>query len=112
MSSTKPIRRIAVIGTGVIGASWASLFLAKGLHVVATNIAPNAEAALRNYVEVAWSALERLGLSPGASQSSLEFTTDLAERLPASTSSRRAAPSGLTSKGASMGNSTSCFLPR
>jgi 3-hydroxyacyl-CoA dehydrogenase len=81
MSSTKPIRRIAVIGTGVIGASWASLFLAKGLHVVATNIAPNAEAALRNYVEVAWSALERLGLSPGASQSSLEFTTDLAEAV-------------------------------
>ena len=81
MSNVKPIRRIAVIGTGVIGASWASLFLAKGLHVVATNIAPNAEAALRHYVEVAWSALERLGLSPGASQSSLEFTADLVEAV-------------------------------
>ena len=81
MTSTKPIRRIAVIGTGVIGASWASLFLAKGLQVVATNVAPNAEVALRNYVEVAWPALERLGLAPGASQSSLEFTTDLAEAV-------------------------------
>ena len=36
MTDTKPIRRIAIIGTGVIGASWASLFLAKGLQVVAT----------------------------------------------------------------------------
>jgi len=45
MTDTKPIRRIAIIGTGVIGASWSSLFLAKGLQVVATDIAPNAEAA-------------------------------------------------------------------
>jgi len=29
----------------VIGASWTVLFLAKGLQVVATDIAPNAEAA-------------------------------------------------------------------
>ncbi|WP_311767791.1 3-hydroxyacyl-CoA dehydrogenase NAD-binding domain-containing protein [Burkholderia sp. Bp8963] len=47
MTNPKPIRRIAIIGTGVIGASWAALFLAKGLQVVATDIAPNAETALR-----------------------------------------------------------------
>ena len=29
MTATKPIRSIAIIGTGVIGASWTSLFLAK-----------------------------------------------------------------------------------
>ena len=44
MSNNKPIRRIAIIGTGVIGASWTALFLAKGLDVVATDIAPDAEA--------------------------------------------------------------------
>ena len=49
MSSNKAIRRVAIIGTGVIGASWTSLFLAKGLQVVATDIAPNAEAALRKF---------------------------------------------------------------
>src|SRR5260221_3318463 len=81
MTDTKPIRRIAIIGTGVIGASWTSLFLAKGLQVVATDIAPNAEAALRKFVETAWPALERLGLSPGASQSNLKFTAALAEAL-------------------------------
>src|ERR1700740_1711733 len=44
--SNKPIRRIAIIGTGVIGASWSALFLAKGLEVTATDVAPNAWAAL------------------------------------------------------------------
>src|ERR1700685_3051635 len=74
MSTTKPIRRITIIGTGVIGASWAALYLAKGLEVVATDIAPNAEAALKRFVDAAWPALKRLGLAPGASQSNLSFT--------------------------------------
>src|SRR3954453_23130131 len=81
MTETKPIRRIAIIGTGVIGASWTSLYLAKGLQVVATDVAPNAEAALREFVETAWPALKRLGLSPGASQSNLKFTAALAEAV-------------------------------
>ena len=33
--------QVAIVGTGVIGASWTALFLAKGLHVVATDPAPN-----------------------------------------------------------------------
>jgi 3-hydroxyacyl-CoA dehydrogenase len=77
MSNNKPIRRVAIIGTGVIGASWTALFLAKGLEVVATDPAPNAEAALKRFVEAAWPALKRLGLAPGASQSKLTFTRDL-----------------------------------
>jgi 3-hydroxyacyl-CoA dehydrogenase len=81
MTNTRPIRCIAIIGTGVIGASWTALFLAKGLQVVATDIAPNAEAALRKFVETAWPALTRLGLSPGASQSNLKFTADVAQAL-------------------------------
>jgi 3-hydroxyacyl-CoA dehydrogenase len=77
MSNTKPIRRIAIIGTGVIGASWTALFLAKGLEVVATDVAPDAETALRRFVKAAWPALERLGLAPGAAQSHLTFNGDL-----------------------------------
>src|ERR1700735_2959263 len=74
MSTTKPIRRVTIIGTGVIGASWAALYLAKGLEVVASDIAPNAEAALKRFVDAAWPALKRLGLAPGASLSKLSFT--------------------------------------
>jgi 3-hydroxyacyl-CoA dehydrogenase len=81
MSQHKPIRRVAIIGTGVIGASWASLFLAKGLDVVATDVAPGAEAALRHFVSTAWPALQRLGLAPGASQDRLSFTASLADAV-------------------------------
>jgi 3-hydroxyacyl-CoA dehydrogenase len=78
MFTNKPIRRVAIIGTGVIGASWTALFLAKGLEVVATDVAPNAEAALKRFVDAAWPALKRLGLAPGASQLKVTFTPDLA----------------------------------
>jgi carnitine 3-dehydrogenase len=77
MSNGKPIRRVAIIGTGVIGASWTALFLAKGLDVIATDVAPDAEASLRNFVKAAWPALQRLGLAQGAAQSRLTFTADL-----------------------------------
>jgi 3-hydroxyacyl-CoA dehydrogenase len=83
MTEAKPIRSITIIGTGVIGASWTALFLAKGLQVVATDVAPDAEAALRRFVETAWPALKRLGLSPDASQSNLKFTTALPEAVAA-----------------------------
>jgi 3-hydroxyacyl-CoA dehydrogenase len=81
MTTHKPISRVAIIGTGVIGASWASLFLARGLQVGATDVAPNAEAALKRFVESAWPALKKLGLSPGAAQSKLIFTADLASAV-------------------------------
>jgi 3-hydroxyacyl-CoA dehydrogenase len=81
MSQNKPIRRVAIIGTGVIGASWAALFLAHGLDVVATDVAPGAEAALKRFVAAAWPALQRLGLASGASQSRLSFTAALTEAI-------------------------------
>jgi 3-hydroxyacyl-CoA dehydrogenase len=81
MSSSKPIREVSIVGTGVIGASWAAFFLAKGLDVVATDVAPNAEASLRRFIEDAWPALDRLGLAAGASPMRLVFTADLAEAV-------------------------------
>src|SRR5262247_1302507 len=73
MSLNKPIRRIAIVGTGVIGASWAAQYLARGFDVVATDPAPNAEANLREYVDEAWPALTKIGLSPGAARDRLRF---------------------------------------
>jgi 3-hydroxyacyl-CoA dehydrogenase len=81
MPADKPIRRIAIVGTGVIGASWAALFLAHGLEVIATDPAPNAEENLREYIDNAWSALEQLGLSSGASRERLSFTAKLSDAL-------------------------------
>jgi 3-hydroxyacyl-CoA dehydrogenase len=81
MPQNKPIRRVAIIGTGVIGASWSALFLAHGLDVVATDVAPGAEAALKSFVAAAWPALQRLGLASGASQNRLSFTAVLADAV-------------------------------
>jgi 3-hydroxyacyl-CoA dehydrogenase len=81
MSDHPPIRRVAIIGTGVIGASWAALFLAQGLDVVATDVAPNAEGALRAFVDEAWPALEGLGLASGASRSRLRFEARLEDAV-------------------------------
>jgi 3-hydroxyacyl-CoA dehydrogenase len=81
MAGNKPISQVTIIGTGVIGASWAALFLAKGLDVMATDVAPDAQASLRRFVDGAWPALERLGLTPGASPLRLVFTADLAEAV-------------------------------
>jgi 3-hydroxyacyl-CoA dehydrogenase len=77
MSSDKAIRRIAIVGTGVIGASWAAEFLARGFDVIATDPAPNAEANLRKYIDEAWPALTAMGLSPKASRERLSFTLDM-----------------------------------
>ena len=77
MSLGKPVRRIAIVGTGVIGASWATFYLARGLDVLATDPAPNAEANLRHFVDTAWPALATLGVSPKASPEHLWFTADV-----------------------------------
>ena len=81
MNYDKPVRRIAIVGTGVIGASWAAQYLARGFDVVATDPGPDAEAKLRKYVDDAWPALTAIGLTPGASRERLGFTTDMAQAL-------------------------------
>ena len=81
MVSDKPVRRIAIVGTGVIGASWAAEFLARGFDVVATDPAPNAEANLRKYIDAAWPALTTMGLSKKASRERLNFTADMKKAL-------------------------------
>src|SRR6201990_1432271 len=81
MSYNKPIKRLAIVGTGVIGASWAAEYLARGFDVVATDPGPNAEANLRKYVDEAWKDLTNIGLSKGASRDRLTFTKDSKEAL-------------------------------
>ncbi len=81
MTYDKSIRRIAVVGTGVIGASWAAQYLAHGFDVVATDPGPNAEANLRKYVGEAWEQLDAIGLSPGAARDRLSFTANMNDAL-------------------------------
>ncbi len=70
------ISRVAVLGTGTIGASWAAYFLSRGLSVAASDPAPHAEGFLRHFVANAWPALESLGLARGADPGRLTFHAD------------------------------------
>lgn len=75
------IKRVAVVGTGVIGASWATYFLAQGLDVVASDPMPDAETRLREVVVRLWPTMESIGLAEGASLDRLSFEADLNEAL-------------------------------
>jgi carnitine 3-dehydrogenase len=70
---TQTVQTAAIIGAGVIGASWATAFLARGLDVIATDPAAGAEKELRRTVAAQWDAMEQIGLSPGASPERLRF---------------------------------------
>ena len=72
---------MAIVGTGVIGASGTAYYLSRGFSVVATDPAPNAEASLRKYVDEAWKTLSKNGLSPSASRDRLSFAPSMAQAL-------------------------------
>jgi carnitine 3-dehydrogenase len=80
-ASPTRIRRLAVVGTGVIGSGWAARALANGLDVIAWDPAPGAETRLRAAVANAWPALERVGLKRGASRRRLTFAGNLTDAL-------------------------------
>lgn len=82
-SSNPPaIRRVAIVGAGTIGASWAALFLARGLEVVVSDPAPDAESLTRARVQAAWPVLAELGhVLPGASADGLRFEPELEAAL-------------------------------
>ncbi len=75
------IRRVAVIATGVIGAGWVTAFLARGLEVVACDLAPGAEQRLRDYVAQQWPSMVTIGLADGASPDKLRFTTSVEQAV-------------------------------
>jgi ketoreductase RED1 len=84
MSSDSPEKAIlsryantCIVGAGVIGASWAALFLAHGLNVVINDPQPDIEARVLAYLEKAAPALRELGLPHEGLASRLRFEPDL-----------------------------------
>lgn len=75
------IERTAILGAGVIGASWAALFLAAGRSVTVFDPDLNAESAVRAYIEEAWSALEELGLTDRATPDAIRFVPTASEAV-------------------------------
>lgn len=78
MSGASEIKTVAVIGTGVIGASYAALFLAHGLTVIVSPSKAGGKELLKAAVAKTWPTLEKMGLvKANASQENLEFVDDL-----------------------------------
>ncbi|TCU31498.1 3-hydroxyacyl-CoA dehydrogenase NAD-binding domain-containing protein [Rhizobium azibense] len=71
----------AVLGAGVIGASWSALFLASGRDVAVHDISSNAEKSVREYIDRAWSTLDELGLVNGGSPDRVRFCRSAREAV-------------------------------
>ena len=75
------IRRVGLVGGGVIGTGWSIRCLARGLDVSVTDPAPGAEENLREAVGRAWPIMEQAGLADGASQDRLDFVSSIEEAV-------------------------------
>ena len=75
------LQNTAVLGAGVIGASWTALFLASGRNVAVFDTMAVAEKSTRDYVEMAWPALRELGLIKSGAPGKLSFHKSAAEAV-------------------------------
>ncbi|MER9470626.1 3-hydroxyacyl-CoA dehydrogenase NAD-binding domain-containing protein [Mesorhizobium sp. M0482] len=67
------LKHTAVLGAGVIGASWTALFLASGYSVSVFDVSDSAETQVRKYVENAWPVLKDLGLAKNGNPDRASF---------------------------------------
>ncbi len=70
-------RNTCIVGAGVIGASWAALFLAHGLHVVVNDPQPDIEATMKAFLAKVAPTLRELGLPYEGLDKNLFFEPDL-----------------------------------
>lgn len=71
----------ACLGGGVIGASWAALFLASGRSVAVFDPDTKAEDNVRRYIDTAWPAMTELGLTAQGTPDAIRFLSSAAEAV-------------------------------
>ncbi|SLN10328.1 3-hydroxyacyl-CoA dehydrogenase NAD-binding domain-containing protein [Ruegeria meonggei] len=71
----------ACLGGGVIGASWAALFLASGRSVALFDPDPEVERKVRSYIDTAWPAMTELGLTRNGAPDAITFHTSAASAV-------------------------------
>jgi len=74
-------QKTAVIGAGVIGASWTALFLAAGKDVNVYDPSPSVKQDVEAYVEKAWPTLMELGLAVDGRKGELAFFDSAGEAV-------------------------------
>jgi carnitine 3-dehydrogenase len=92
------VERVGIVGAGVIGGAWAAHFLRMGLDVSLYEPASAAREGAQELIELAWPALERLGLRDGASRERLRFVETLEEAVAEAHVVQEATPERLEAK--------------
>ena len=75
------ITKTAVLGAGVIGASWTALFLAAGKDVNVYDPSDTVQEDVNNYIETAWPTLMELGIAQAGRRGKLAFYDSAAEAV-------------------------------
>ncbi len=74
-------KQVAVVGAGLIGSSWAALFLAHGLRVKVCDPRPDIETLVHKTLEQAAPALQGLGLTTAKLADKLSFHAEVEEAV-------------------------------
>ena len=77
----RDFQQTAVLGAGVIGASWTALFLAAGKDVCVYDVSATVEADVQAYVDKAWPTLMALGLAVEGRRGKLSFSDSAAQAV-------------------------------
>lgn len=82
LSMQEHVKTVAVVGCGVIGASWASLFLSRGLNVIIFDPAEGAQEVFKKYLQGAWPALKACRTVEDVWAKNYKFVDSLESSLP------------------------------
>lgn len=76
------IRCAAIIGCGVIGSSWACLFLSRGLKVIIHDPVEGAKERFEQYLQNTWPTLQTNGSPDNSLAENYTFVDDITQSLP------------------------------
>ncbi|MEM9125314.1 MAG: 3-hydroxyacyl-CoA dehydrogenase NAD-binding domain-containing protein [Pseudomonadota bacterium] len=92
------VKHTACLGGGVIGASWAALFLASGRSVALFDPDPNIGKNVRNYIQDAWPTMQALGLTKQGDPDAISFHASAAAAVDGADFVQESAPERLPVK--------------
>src|SRR5215469_10894571 len=72
------VRRVGLVGAGVIGGGWALHYLRMGFDVDICDPGPRAREGVETMLAEIWPLMERMGVRPGASPDRVAFHSDIA----------------------------------
>ena len=92
------MKRTAILGAGVIGASWAALFLAAGHRVAIFDPMDGAETSVRALIDRAWPTLDALRMTARGDVEAVTFHSDPADAVAGASFVQESVPERLPMK--------------